>query len=604
MRIWLVILLVFALAAGTGCGGDKQFAPFTTSVIGVYGSTATGVSAELTGNRLALSFTAVPHEGQFISVGIPANSTIASESWQADKGVLHLAAPVKNTIEVGLVPLKEYTGGPVTALLELGSRPHAVSTPPLGPQNAVNLNIVEVSEDTVRLEWTEANRGDYNSDGKVNVGDLTPLAMFFGWTSSISGWDVAKIADGNGDGQVGITDLVPIAVNYLSEIAGYNVKHGPAGSTPVTVEQVDRNSLDPHIPRQYSIELPGKADDEWAVAPFDLDGIEGTGSNHIVVDRLDLRASLSYFGSDLWDFDGLESGPLGPNNFVMRIIDPIDFPGRMPINPYPKEFLGQQPGVNLFDELPLHHCMMLDFHYAPTVDPTTGNSVPVYSEQSQWITSVPFMLDSPYLQYGINVQITLVPKGDDIPGYWIDSLISQGLPDQIELSRYTRLDPQHFLVQCDTTGDGKFENESLFFDLDLDGVSGALLQRQEDYNSFDVYGAGQIEDVEITATVFNRDSFLEGYIKLNPAAKIIQTPNGPLEQPILVNGKAVPVQLNFTEHTLFNDLIYPGGYAGAPFISSDLVAGDKVLVEGVSLWNSTRDTETFWADSIKRIVNQ
>ncbi len=92
-----------------------------------------------------------------------------------------------------------------------------ISKPPTGEANRVtDLEYVELPDthDSFALQWTYKNAGDYNQDGAVNIGDLTPLALHFGQTvNETNSW-----VDGNGDGTIGVADIQPLAANFGSEI--------------------------------------------------------------------------------------------------------------------------------------------------------------------------------------------------------------------------------------------------------------------------------------------------------------------------------------------------------------------------------------------------
>lgn len=596
MRRWLAVLLVFALAAAAGCGGEGKLAPATVRVSGVYGSTAEGVSAKLDSDQLVLSFALAPEDGQFIAVSLPGARAITNETWTGAEHVLHLAVPVAKGLEVGVYPLAGYSGAPFAARITLDTRPRAASIPPLGPRNVVNdLVITELPAGKVQLEWTERNWGDYTVDGIVNVSDMVPIGTYYGWTSSSPGWNVAKVADGNGDGSVDVKDLTAIGTSWQSVVAGYFVKHGPQGAAPPlpVVAQLSRDDfMSPSLPLHYSIVLPGTFDDEWAVAPFDRDGIEGTGSQDVVVDRIDLRSSMSYAGSDLWSLDGSAFGPLAADSYVMRAIDPGDEPSRTPIVP---PIIGPL-GVTLFDDLPRQQRLMADFVYAPVVDPVTGAPAPY---TSQWITSVPFVLPASDQQLQIDAAIQLTAR--DGGGYYIDFRVTQNLLGAPEVL-LTRLDPAAYLVACDTTHDwtpegGGFGDEAWLSDSDRDGVSDALLLRQIEYNTYHVYGTGELQPVLVSAVV-TQYSESDGRLVLADAIDGITGLPEPMPDS--------PILMRFSEQTSFSELVNPGpNQFERHFDPSMLHVGDEVLVHGVRLVDPTTVLQfKYWADRILRKVQQ
>jgi len=107
-----------------------------------------------------------------------------------------------------------------------GGLPHQVSTPPSGIAAAAKLVHGEV-EDT--LAWGYVCPGDYNQDGEVGIGDLTPLGLHFGEVSPAGAgqpfpWDsVGAVVDGDANGVIGITDVTPLGANFGRRVEGYNV---------------------------------------------------------------------------------------------------------------------------------------------------------------------------------------------------------------------------------------------------------------------------------------------------------------------------------------------------------------------------------------------
>ena len=97
------------------------------------------------------------------------------------------------------------------------------------------------------LTWFYACQGDYNQDGLVTLGDLTPLGRFFGAGGPFDPQSALSAVDGNDDGLITINDLTPIGVNFGRGVEGYNVFA----------------SMDPGT-------LPASNDQEPALAPMDF----------------------------------------------------------------------------------------------------------------------------------------------------------------------------------------------------------------------------------------------------------------------------------------------------------------------------------------------
>lgn len=120
--------------------------------------------------------------------------------------------------------------------------------------------------ETVTLEWNDRLRGDYDNSGKVNIADITPLAVFFGGhTGDGQGNDDAEAfidANSDGNGVVSIADVTPIAVHFGASVTGYSIYRTVQG-TP------DTRKLLPH---EINPEQPFSASrivaDKWQPAPY------------------------------------------------------------------------------------------------------------------------------------------------------------------------------------------------------------------------------------------------------------------------------------------------------------------------------------------------
>lgn len=66
-----------------------------------------------------------------------------------------------------------------------------------------------------RIQITAQSRGDINQDGKVTVGDLALVAVYYGLTSESPDWEAAKRADVDGNGEIDLRDLTAVAREIL-----------------------------------------------------------------------------------------------------------------------------------------------------------------------------------------------------------------------------------------------------------------------------------------------------------------------------------------------------------------------------------------------------
>ena len=101
-----------------------------------------------------------------------------------------------------------------------------VSTP---SQFAIN-DFLEVDPvtDPPTVTWSCDNFiADGDLSGAVGIGDITPIAMYYGqyWTPEDGGENLlAKLADYDRDGTVAIADITPLAMTYGEDTAGYIVE--------------------------------------------------------------------------------------------------------------------------------------------------------------------------------------------------------------------------------------------------------------------------------------------------------------------------------------------------------------------------------------------
>ena len=83
-----------------------------------------------------------------------------------------------------------------------------------------------------RLEWTYYNNGDYDQNGQVTIGDITPLGVHFGKNSGNPDWSIARVADGDLNGVNTISDLTPIGINFGSSVQSFEIHDSVNESGP------------------------------------------------------------------------------------------------------------------------------------------------------------------------------------------------------------------------------------------------------------------------------------------------------------------------------------------------------------------------------------
>ena len=171
--------------------------------------------------------------------------------------------------------------------------PRSTSAPPSRVESQVrDLRTAEGSEwNYVAFNWTYRNYGDYDQNGEVNAGDITPIAMHFGKTSEAEDWAQAQLADGDGNGEINSADITPIAVNYLSVVTGYALQTtttpGDTGSWAAagTVGITDATLPEGGGVLQFSLELEAAPGQFYRVVPQDASapGVDGIASPEMVL---------------------------------------------------------------------------------------------------------------------------------------------------------------------------------------------------------------------------------------------------------------------------------------------------------------------------------
>jgi hypothetical protein len=148
------------------------------------------------------------------------------------------------------------------------------SLPPTGDCNKPRG--LEIASDGIggwELTWPFCNHGDYSQDGKVDVSDITPIAVHFGESNQSIG--------GDGSAAVGVGDVTPIAQHFGTELAGYLIETAPETTGPYSelarapVSELSENTgtLTAHLP------LASLDDSYYRVTPFDASEALGIASD-------------------------------------------------------------------------------------------------------------------------------------------------------------------------------------------------------------------------------------------------------------------------------------------------------------------------------------
>lgn len=193
----------------------------------------------------------------------------------------------------------------------------------------------------IDLSWTERLVGDYDQNGEVNTGDITPLAQHFDATvtfdpSTLHGgfkywpqgdpdaasgdgplnWRRARI-DGDSNGKITTADITPLAVHFKQSLDGYRIyRKGPGESGFTLLPDAEGESIDMTFPRarcyapasspnanrpvRYLLSIPAPVGGfavgthQYYVAPYEAkSGVTGTASATIVVQIVDGGGSVN-----------------------------------------------------------------------------------------------------------------------------------------------------------------------------------------------------------------------------------------------------------------------------------------------------------------------
>ena len=118
-----------------------------------------------------------------------------------------------------------FSGSGVLSTIHFERRPMLKrQTASISPQNDGARTTIEI-KDSKTLSWRYFNPGDYDQNGEVNIGDLTPIAVLFGEqaTGGFGPNTIEHVVDGDGNGLINITDLTPIGANFGNLVLKYLV---------------------------------------------------------------------------------------------------------------------------------------------------------------------------------------------------------------------------------------------------------------------------------------------------------------------------------------------------------------------------------------------
>lgn len=229
----------------------------------------------------------------------PTYSASEIESLDLRDATLSMVASQPGVVALGAVwgthaesPLP--AAGELLLSFTLTSGAHGVALAPQGERGQVVDLAAQPSIDSLRLDWSYVNRGDYDQNREANAADLVPLAPRLGQQAAdiSAGFpfaDVESVIDGDANGELNAADIAPIAGNLLRRVSHYRVYGSQTDSGELeTLELLgsvpfDQGETLPGKRRTFTHELTGASQLSYPfyfVAPYDgSDGSLGSPSN-------------------------------------------------------------------------------------------------------------------------------------------------------------------------------------------------------------------------------------------------------------------------------------------------------------------------------------
>jgi hypothetical protein len=599
-QIFICVLLMFLASCGSK---DSVSTPHTSlAIIPINNSDLTGLSVSLNDTELKLTCSTLPADGYFFRLPELANIDVTTENWQGGAEVIHLAVGSSKGIDVGLVPLASYTGGPVSASIETGGAVRHTSVPPISSANSILQQVFVIHplpNDQVLLQWTQVNTGDYNFDGEVNVSDITPIAIHWEQTVDTSVEDPTTTSvfwvDGDRNTEVNCADIVPIAQFYMSYVEGYKVTRnnelmhvGSAEEPAIVKDRQYRLGLPP----LYSVVVPGSINDSWNVIPVDSDGQSGTSLDHVVRELASVKSEISISGIQLYKLDGSAEGGFDNGCSLLRIIEPGDIVDGASIGTTIEDSLGEC----FHYAVPANQLLYLEVMYYPAIDPATGQNrlppgglgQPIRKEDLA-ATLIPFYRQPGSQLLRVTAGINFVPN--PAGGYFIDIDANYSPAQAAILADYkARINCLDGTVSWDVGGRGSYENCPHLADPDLHGISLARASQLTDYLR---YRDPAPALASLTGQVLSY-SQLTGQLVMQ--APVLAT---------AFNSYTLPdTQVRFSENALFESFIkLPQGSLQTEMDPYSLKFGDQVVLEVDLLGTNTPDQwNAIWLRHLIRVV--
>jgi len=189
----------------------------------------------------AVSLTSSPGQSLYLEIEHSAREELQVELAPAlqNRALLFSQRLDAGLLQLGLAMLGEHALPANTELLRLLPQPasggfspaqtvKSVSAAPATPVADLHFD----SADITTLSWTYYNNGDYDQNGLVTVGDITPVGLYFGRVLTDADWNEARAADGDLNGAITVSDLTPIGVNFNRRVDRFAVRESAAEGGP------------------------------------------------------------------------------------------------------------------------------------------------------------------------------------------------------------------------------------------------------------------------------------------------------------------------------------------------------------------------------------
>lgn len=236
-------------------------------------------------NGHAVSLVRSPGQSLYLELRAQRTGGVQAELTPAlrDQALLFSQRLEDGGLQLGLAMLGNHALPVDTELLRLTLRPDGEAIETISPPRVVSeapatpvADLHFDSEDFTTLNWTYYTNGDYDQNGLVTVGDITPVGLYFGRVLTDADWNEAQVADGDLNGAITVSDLTPIGVNFNRKVDRFAVREAAAEGGPYSYVSGGTVLFDSAPlpggggPREFSFTVDSPTlDNYYIVAAFD-----------------------------------------------------------------------------------------------------------------------------------------------------------------------------------------------------------------------------------------------------------------------------------------------------------------------------------------------